>query len=364
MLGQARARAGKPLWITEFGWRSDCGDGSAACSEAAQANHVARNLAMLFKIGGVAKVFVFMFKDPGNQPDFYGITRADASVKPAFVAVQTIAERLAGLNYDGQVDLGVPGIWSMRFSSPNRTVDIVWSQSGAQDIQFPTADANVRVWRLDGSQQDDSASGGGVRLHVSNDPQLVERDGQALAPNGSSSCRYFAETHQSLCDGFLDFWEQYGGLMAFGYPISGELQERRSNRAVPGAHEVRVSPGSGRHCLGGDGRIDGTCHYRRTRTRPAFQRVADPHDAGCNYYAETGQTLCRGFKAYWEQHGGLWMFGYPISQELQERNPDTGEIYTVQYFERARFEWHPENAGTPYEVLLGRLGAQLYAARY
>ena len=33
-------------------------------------------------------------------------------------------------------------------------------------------------------------------------------------------------------------------------------------------------------------------------------------------------------------------------------------MYTVQYFERARFEWHPENRGTPSEVLLGRLGAQ------
>jgi hypothetical protein len=28
----------------------------------------------------------------------------------------------------------------------------------------------------------------------------------------------------------------------------------------------------------------------------------------------------------------------------------------VQYFERARFELHPENAGTQYEVLLGQLG--------
>jgi hypothetical protein len=58
------------------------------------------------------------------------------------------------------------------------------------------------------------------------------------------------------------------------------------------------------------------------------------------------------------------MFGYPISKEFEERNPDTGEVYKVQYFERARFEWHPENQGTPYAVLLGRLGAQLYDDRY
>src|SRR5262249_29825445 len=31
---------------------------------------------------------------------------------------------------------------------------------------------------------------------------------------------------------------------------------------------------------------------------------------------------------------------------------------TVQYFERNRFEYHPENKGTQYEVLLGLLGTQ------
>ncbi len=36
-----------------------------------------------------------------------------------------------------------------------------------------------------------------------------------------------------------------------------------------------------------------------------------------------------------------------------EVNPVDGETYVVQYFERARFEWHPEHIGTQYEVLLG-----------
>jgi hypothetical protein len=34
----------------------------------------------------------------------------------------------------------------------------------------------------------------------------------------------------------------------------------------------------------------------------------------------------------------------------------------VQYFERARFEWHPGEGGTASLVLLGRLGAQLVDA--
>jgi uncharacterized protein YkwD len=44
---------------------------------------------------------------------------------------------------------------------------------------------------------------------------------------------------------------------------------------------------------------------------------------------------------------------------MMEKSATDGATYLTQHFERARFEWHPENAGTPYEVLLGLLGAEL-----
>jgi hypothetical protein len=75
-----------------------------------------------------------------------------------------------------------------------------------------------------------------------------------------------------------------------------------------------------------------------------------------SYSAETGHYLQYAFKAYWDGNGGLPVFGYPLTEEFRELNRDTGEWYTVQFTERQRFEWHPENGGTPYEVLLGRLG--------
>ena len=40
--------------------------------------------------------------------------------------------------------------------------------------------------------------------------------------------------------------------------------------------------------------------------------------------------------------GGTMSFGYPISEPFID--PHTG--LSVQYFERARFEYHPEHAGT------------------
>ena len=85
-----------------------------------------------------------------------------------------------------------------------------------------------------------------------------------------------------------------------------------------------------------------------------FFAPAPPPTDGAAYFPETGHTLRGAFKAYWEQNGGLPIFGYPISEEFTERGED-GRDYVVQYFERHRFELHPENR-PPYQVLLSRLG--------
>ncbi len=59
------------------------------------------------------------------------------------------------------------------------------------------------------------------------------------------------------------------------------------------------------------------------------------------------------FREYWEQNGGLAVFGYPITPATTERTAEGN--FLTQYFERNRFELHPEKA-RPYDVLLGRLG--------
>ena len=72
-------------------------------------------------------------------------------------------------------------------------------------------------------------------------------------------------------------------------------------------------------------------------------------------FPETGQCLEGRFRVFWEQNGGLPVFGYPITPARDETSPDDGKTYPTQHFERARFEHHPENR-PPYDVLLGRLG--------
>ncbi len=170
----------------------------------------------------------------------------------------------------------------------------------------------------------------------------------------------------SSAHGFLDYWQQHGGLAQFGYPLGPEAME--------------VSPA--------DGRLYLTQWFERNRFEyhpenadPAYHVLlsllgrdlaagrqaeapfratqAGTQNPGCLFFPQTGHSICRTFRQYWEEHGGLPLYGYPLSEEFQERNPTDGKSYTVQYFERNRFELHPENVGSPYRVLLGLLGTQL-----
>jgi hypothetical protein len=366
LIGQARQHANKPLWITEYGWSSGSTGGSAAGSEAAQENLIARQFSMLFDLGDVAHVFIFQFKDPNDQPNSFGLTRPDGSAKPSYTAISTIAGRLVGLHFQTHLNLGINGVWVQRFSSSARTVDVVWSQPNSQTFGLPiTSAGSVRIWHMNGSSETRTVGGGQVTLTVGTDPVLVERTGQDLASAQGGRCQYFAATGQATCDAFLDYWNDRGGLAIFGYPISPELTENGIDVQYFERAKLEHHPENAGTDWEVEGELVGRTLTQSRQNDTVFKPLATGRsDANCNFYQETGHRLCNGFRSYWEQHGGLWMFGFPISEEFQEQNRDTGQVYTVQYFERARFEYHPENKGTPYEVLLGRLGAQLYAQRY
>jgi hypothetical protein len=88
-----------------------------------------------------------------------------------------------------------------------------------------------------------------------------------------------------------------------------------------------------------------------------FPKIAPFPDApDRRYFPETGHSLSSGFKKYWDDHGNVSTFGFPISEELTENG------ITVQYFERGRLEYHPELPENQ-RITLGRLGAELLEAR-
>ncbi len=85
---------------------------------------------------------------------------------------------------------------------------------------------------------------------------------------------------------------------------------------------------------------------------PGFDPVANPNQPNVAFFPETQHTLRGEFRRFWEQNGGLPVFGFPISEEFVETTAEGS--FSVQYFERNRFEYHPEKPA-PYNVLLGRL---------
>ncbi|WP_298490314.1 hypothetical protein [uncultured Chloroflexus sp.] len=155
---------------------------------------------------------------------------------------------------------------------------------------------------------------------------------------------------------FAAAYEQLGGLRRLGLPISPALLH--NGREVQWFERARVeywpelsgTPYEFQIGLVGVEYVAG-----RTFLRP--EPFASRSDL--RYFPETGFGVGGLFLQYWEENGGLTSFGYPISAEFDEVQPD-GRAFRVQYFERARFELHPEAAGTPYVVQLGLLGSALY----
>ncbi len=92
----------------------------------------------------------------------------------------------------------------------------------------------------------------------------------------------------------------------------------------------------------------------------AAPRPAAAQEGAC--FAETGFCIRGRFLDYWQQNGGLARNGFPLSDERQELLED-GNTYTMQYFERVRLEYHPENPA-PYDVLLGQFGRRILLEEY
>jgi hypothetical protein len=95
---------------------------------------------------------------------------------------------------------------------------------------------------------------------------------------------------------------------------------------------------------------------------PTFAPTPIPGDT-TRTFPETGKTVRGLFLDYWERNGGLAQQGYPISDMFTEISALNGKPYTVQYFERAVFEYHPDNQA-PYNVLLSQLGTFQYKQKY
>jgi hypothetical protein len=70
------------------------------------------------------------------------------------------------------------------------------------------------------------------------------------------------------------------------------------------------------------------------------------------------------FARYWREHGGLAVFGAPITAVFQATNGDGSDRrYQMLYCANARLEWHPESRDPRYLIQVGLLGTESLVER-
>jgi hypothetical protein len=184
---------------------------------------------------------------------------------------------------------------------------------------------------------------------------------------------------------FLDIWSAHGNDQANTYvnglPITDVHSEISTEngkaydtqwfeRAKYEAHPENQAPYDvllgrlGANQVAGRGRIDPATGKVSDPADAAFAGIDKPADVNGTtkvWFQETRHSVSGKILQYWNQYGGLQQFGFPLSEAFNEISATDGKTYQVQYFERARFEVHPE-LQDPYAVELGLLGVQQYKA--
>jgi mono/diheme cytochrome c family protein len=89
----------------------------------------------------------------------------------------------------------------------------------------------------------------------------------------------------------------------------------------------------------------------------ALTPVTPEQPAGREFFPETQHSVGEPFLSFWQQNGGLEVFGYPLTEEYLSVSPENGQVYRMQLFERARFELH-EDRPAGEQVVLSLLGAE------
>lgn len=189
-----------------------------------------------------------------------------------------------------------------------------------------------------------------------------------------SDQRCFPETGYCIEGRIRAFWEQNGGLTVFGLPITPQQYETIQGQTLQvqwfERNRLELHP---EHAAPYDvllGRL-GADRLQQQARDPFTFATSTPQD-GCRYFGETRHNVCGDVLRAWRASGidvdgvaginegeSLALWGLPLS-DLQVETLSDGKQYQVQWFERGRFELHPEYA-PPANVLLGLLGSEVRA---
>src|SRR6266511_1022107 len=197
--------------------------------------------------------------------------------------------------------------------------------------------------------------------------------GPAGGAQAQGSQRCFSETGFCIAGRIRAFWEQNSGLPVFGLPVTAQQQDTIEGKTLQiqwfERNRLELHPENQRPYDVLLGRLGADRLAQQGRDPFTFPKSAA--QPGCRFFPETQHNVCGDILKAWHASGleldgrsgksegeNLALFGLPLS-DLQTEDIE-GKPYQVQWFERARFELHPENA-PPYNVLLGLLGNEVAA---
>jgi hypothetical protein len=170
----------------------------------------------------------------------------------------------------------------------------------------------------------------------------------SLAQSGEE---YFDETGHVVAGEFLTAYRSVPNpIQIYGYPITDAFQDTTRNLLVQYFQKTRfeLDP-AGR--FGSRVKISPLGEYLYT-PGPQAPLVVNP--GACRTFAPDGYRVCYSFLDFFDRNGGEKQFGLPIS------NAEIHNGRTVQYFQNARFEWHPD-LPLGQRVVLAHLGSQYFA---
>jgi thermitase len=257
---------------------------------------------------------------------------------------------------------------------PELTVDQLEQliEGSAVDIMDPGKDVKSGFGRVDTLKTVQNAAARNLPGAVPNPPPPPPPVANpAFTPVGAPPLPavdgeiYFPETGHNLRGEFRNYWMRNGGLAVFGYPLSEEFTEQTPEGAFVVQYFERQrfefhaeKPAPYNVLLGrlGDAVL-------RDRGDDWFTFPKGSPQANCQFFSETGHTVCGAFLEYWQNNGladpsltryerSLQLFGFPLSEERTETNAN-GDTVTTQWFERGRFEYHDGKG-----VLLGLLAKE------
>ncbi|MEA3308335.1 MAG: hypothetical protein U9Q70_02325 [Chloroflexota bacterium] len=160
-----------------------------------------------------------------------------------------------------------------------------------------------------------------------------------VAQEGTEPFKRYEETGCAVQGSFLEFFESRGGLEIFGYPLTepfwqGGIRVQYFQKARfeshpdhPPLYQVQL------------GLLADELNYRNP-ARPRQQ----PDSSTRHYFPETGHTVSLAFLRFFKEHGGIDIFGYPLTEMYYEE----GRI--VQYFQRMKLAWYPTDSKSPVHI--------------